>query len=278
LSFTNRWADALAAAEQAEALADVAPRNSNAAWAAKSLRVELMEKTGKSTNRALLLREMGLVHPRDPMASGASIDLSAWFNASLRDEWVTQLDPRAAMTSLPLGMQKMGGQTFDVRGVVQLAGADNYVSNSRFPNKVEGISIERLVGALHFLHGTVGEINEKDKVIAQYRVRYADGQAAEIPIVYGKDVSRRHFNGQHNGEPAWMGPSDVAKAAWPNNGWQLYLLSWTNSRPNVPVKSIDLVSTMTKSAAFIIAINAEPVDWDKFLLPTKKLWMFYDRN
>jgi hypothetical protein len=66
-----------------------------------------------------------------------------------------------------------------------------------------------------------------------------------------------HVRASGGAEPAWKGPQERWKQSWPDWGVRLYKLTWKNPRPEVEIKSIDLVSTMTKSAPFVIAITEE---------------------
>lgn len=58
-------------------------------------------------------------------------------------------------------------------------------------------------------------------------------------------------------EPVWKGPQERCKDKWPDWGVRLYKLTWTNPRPEVEIKSLDLESTMTQSAPFVVAITVE---------------------
>jgi hypothetical protein len=272
VSLTNGWEVALRATTNAVRATEKHPSETNWLWCAKAMQAELLAKTGKSTNRAALLSEMGLVPPRDPQTPVEALDLTPWYNASLKADWVNQADPRMAMTSLPLGVLKreqtrtdgaLGG-AFDIRGVIQLAGNTTRMSTSRFPAKVGGITVDRHIGRLHFICGTSGEGQERQQVM-ELVMRYTDGQESRVPVTYGRDndVYPRRFNGGvktyggRHSKFAWTGRDEVRKDYWPERGWQLCQFTWTNSRPAVPVQSIDLVSKLTAAAPFVVAITTE---------------------
>ena len=117
--------------------------------------------------------------------------------------------------------------------------------------------------SLYFLHG-LGWQEEDGKTVARYVVHFVDGKSNTIEVVYGRDIRNWQFwperVAQEDGGavPAWKGRQERWKTAWPNCGVRLYKLNWTNPRPDVEIKSVDLVSTMTESSPFVIAITAEP--------------------
>ena len=107
---------------------------------------------------------------------------------------------------------------------------------------------------LHFLHAADGPEGPATR-IGCYRVHYAGGQQDEIPIIYGKDVL------------AWVlesrAESSGVVVAWrkdhPNGvTQQLYQSTWQNPRPATEIESLDLVSSLARSAPFVLAITAEP--------------------
>ena len=154
----------------------------------------------------------------------------------------------------PAGLQTLGGVTFDIRGVVQLAGVRlRQDVGDVFPKQVTGIKVASKRTKLHFLHAAAWPVPDGTP-IGHYIMHYADGQRHELPIVYGQDVRDWCVQG---GEPAkdvspvWRGTSADAASI------RLYKTTWSNPRPDVEITSIDYVSAMTDSAPFLIAITAE---------------------
>jgi hypothetical protein len=88
----------------------------------------------------------------------------------------------------------------------------------------------------------------------------ANQMRMEIPIVYGKDVRDWHYWPAEEDEPetlkvVWRGENAVSKNA--NSYLRLFETSWTNLVPNVELESIDVVSTMSQPAPFLLAITVE---------------------
>lgn len=68
-----------------------------------------------------------VVPPRVVAANSRCLDLGAYFNGILSPGWIIPEDPRTAMglVDLPRGLAELGGTTFEIRGVVQLAGIES---------------------------------------------------------------------------------------------------------------------------------------------------------
>ncbi|MBI4658431.1 MAG: hypothetical protein HY735_06230 [Verrucomicrobia bacterium] len=199
------------------------------------------------------------IAPRDPDASAKLIDLSPYYNASPNDSWHSGGTPNNDLKSLPQGIHEFAGTKFDVRGIVQLSGKDAEQQLSvRFPKEVKDIKIGQSCGQIHFLQATGWQARDGTKVGA-FIVHYQDGQAEEVPIVYGTHV--RDWWTQPGtptvtaSEVAWKG----ANAASSGSGvsLQLYKTTWKNPRPDAQIASLDYVSAMSSSAPFLIAVAVD---------------------
>jgi outer membrane lipoprotein-sorting protein len=201
--------------------------------------------------------------PRDAAATPAQIDLKEFFNAALQDLWhpvalveglsTNDLTPRAA------GLHTLAGQSFDVRGVVQLAGRQLDAAGGMFPSEIRGIKVGLPCRALHFLHGTAWNAPPGTPV-ANYVVRYTDGEVEAIPILYGRDLL--DWWGPANEAPtashsalAWT--SSNAFHAGPDRAMRFCRTTWRNPRPDAEVASLDLISTQSDAAPFVLAITVE---------------------
>lgn len=134
-----------------------------------------------------------------------------------------------------------------------------------YPPNVSAIPVRQFCRRLHFLHG-LGWAEAEETPVARYVVHFADGESTTLDVIYGRDVRNWQFSPeieaaeQGGAEPAWKGPQARWKEHYPKWGVRLYTLSWTNPRPEVEIRSLDLVSTLTKSAPFVIAITTDPLD------------------
>ena len=174
-----------------------------------------------------------------------------------------------------------GQLSFETRGIVNLRGAlevqGEFGPRDRiiqFPTAVRGIEVARTASILHFLHagvparggGTNGAVWKNEEIIATYRVNYEDGQTASIPVRAGKDLSVYLRSRSSPPQSAWwVGDSPVAG----NPFVCLYLHSWTNPRPEVPIKSIDVLSEEKEAALMLFGITIDPRD---IVVPPTSEW------
>ncbi len=192
---------------------------------------------------------------RDPRAPLRLLDLSEHYNGLLTDSW--QGFPGNHLAELPNGVEKFAEVPFDVRGVIQLRGLD---FPFRFPEKVEDIKVNQKCSHIHFLHGTAFGVRPGTNV-ASYFIHYMDKQVRQFPIVYGKQIADWWFDPKYPLEPtdstvAWAGLNEAAKAY--GKSLRLFQTTWDNPLKNTEVASISLVSSVTVSAPFVIAITVDP--------------------
>jgi hypothetical protein len=147
----------------------------------------------------------------------------------------------------------LGGVTFDVRGLVQLPGAEIALQRvPHLPARVNSIPVKGEFQRLHLLHGTVGVVPD-GTVIAMLVVHYADGSVRSIPIRYGQDVLglRVTPDSQAKAAVAWTGTAEDGAEI------HLYRSTWENPQPGKTAVSIDLVSTMADSSPLIVALTLD---------------------
>ena len=203
-------------------------------------------------------------HPEHPIpdrpadAGEDQIDLGSHYNASLEDSWHHGTMQNNTLENVPTGLVEFDGVTFDVRGIVQLAGTSQIAeSSARFPGIVEGIEVRRTAARLHFLHACGWNAPLFTK-IGVYTVHYADGQTRHIEVLYGRDVldwwTPQDVTGSAELKVAWTGPNNSLPNGVPLS---LYHTAWDSPRPDEQIESIDYASTMSSAAPFLIAITAE---------------------
>jgi eukaryotic-like serine/threonine-protein kinase len=201
------------------------------------------------------------IPPRDPRAKPQLVDLSLFYNYALTNNMQDGV-PGNDAAGLPQGLQPMGEIEFDIRGLVQLAGTELAKAiGMKCPSLITNIPLNRVAPRLHFLHGTSYSETDGAK-IGFYILHYVDGQEEKLPIVYGEHLRDWWRNPRGDNKDAvqapvvWTGENAAVRRS--NGSLRLYLMTCRNPRPDVEIKSIDFVSTMTKCAPFLIAITAEP--------------------
>jgi hypothetical protein len=208
--------------------------------------------------------------PTAPQAAGELI--GSWHNRrgpripldlSGQANWdSTQSTPDRAgnsLVELTPGSRLLAGVEFQVgRRLIQLHGA----GLPKLPWSAEGIPVGHRVARLYLLQGTQfsrpGQKVEDGDLIAEYRVRYADGNRATIPVVLGQDV--RDWWGSKpepvtRGQVAWAGSNPAVERS--GLYLRLYLSVWENPHPEKTVENIAFVAIHKSSGPFCVAITAE---------------------
>ena len=202
----------------------------------------------------------GDIPDRDLQATRNQIDLSRYYNASLRDPWHSNMKGNS-LAELPAGLQVLDGTTFDVRGIVQISSSQLRTADMTFPHQITGIHVKQKAKRLHFLHAT-GYLDEEGANLGQYVIHYSSGQQETLPIIYGVTVRDWWFYPDTPKEAtgsrlAWTGKNEAASNWNPPLSLRLYKTTWKNPNPDAEIASIDLVSGEKASAPFLIAITAE---------------------
>jgi len=189
---------------------------------------------------------------RPPGVPPNLIDLTGQYNLALQEE--TQRNQIGYnLLGLPVGVQKLGGVPFDVRGAIQLLGAKPF-RGGLWPDRVEGIAVGQPCRRLHFLHGT-RTFAVDGKRIGTYTVHYADGQEQKIPIVYGEDL--RELRSPHEGKKlASRAPVAWTGLAAAGDDQRLFMLTWENPRRTEPISHIDFVA-LADAMPLLVALTAE---------------------
>ncbi|MGA3145007.1 MAG: hypothetical protein ABSF10_18555 [Verrucomicrobiota bacterium] len=198
------------------------------------------------------------ITPRSKKASADLVDLGAYFNTSLDDNWFNHAGHN--FQEVPKGVQVLDGTPFELRGLIQLAGTQSLkISGVVLPEAVKSIKVGRKGAKIHFLHAC-GFSSPTGKKIGEYVIHYANGEIRSAPIVYGKNVL-----------DWWGRPDDVklteAKEVWRGNspspasmGFYVHLMryTWDNPLPDEEITTIDFVSDVVEAAPQLMAITIEP--------------------
>jgi len=177
-------------------------------------------------------------------------------------------DKKFTFKDIPFGPQKFAGVKYEiyeqgtsvVPSVIMLAG--NGVPG-KLPAEVRGIPVNRKADALFFLHTcrldqprNNQELKEgKNYEMARYVVNYADGQTADIPIHAEIDI---HDYKQK--EPLQIPGAQLAwTQSYEGTGFcaVAYSKQWLNPRPDVEVKSLDILcGAQKRGVPCVLAITA----------------------
>lgn len=182
--------------------------------------------------------------------------------------------PGDNLAELPGGVQRLGGVEFAIGPkVIQMGGK----FLPEHPKQVTGIEVGETIEKLDFLHcarwGAYGGPNNPagnwvpdGLPIAYYEVVYQDGSSEAVPVIYGFDVRDwwsvwDHEKPTRQSRVAWTGISEHLRHRVEAKGTEkplrLYLSTWKNPRPQVPVARVNVVSLEQTPALICVAITAE---------------------
>jgi len=171
------------------------------------------------------------------------------------------------LTGLPPGstpQRNLNGIPFRFDGVVLVGpGESSNGDDVRVAVKpeVDGIPIGRKAERLHFLQATHWHARS-GALIGAYLVHYTDGGRVMVPIRYGVDVmdwwttaDRSEAAAQQRG--VWTGRNGAS-----NGPIRLFLQSWQTPRPEVPIRSLDMVTGSqppghAAPAPFLVGLTVE---------------------
>jgi WD40 repeat protein len=195
------------------------------------------------------------VLPRDPCATAHQIDLTAFYNRSLAKDGLGASDVDWA--ELPQGLQQFGGALFDVRGLIGISG--HCPDGPEYPKAVTHIPVNTRGQFIHVLHFTSFECDDGIKVGA-YLLRYANGQTAELPVEYGRDVRNWWtVDGEATRTPSaavvWKGNTPGAAAS--GKSIRLWKRTYVNPSPEIEIAELDFVSAMAFPAPALIAVTID---------------------
>jgi len=213
---------------------------------------------------ALLDQQIAVHRPRPVVSSRPAdapphlLDLTRFYNASLRDNWHDGI--AGSLASLPTGIQEFKGVRFDVRGIVQIAGSE--LISRGYPKKIEGLPVHQKCSRLHFL-GATGWEEAMGRQVANLVVHYANGQKRFIPLLYGQDVSDWAHDAtdepqKAGAQVAWVGENQYGHIDNPLR--RLFLITRDNPLPSEDITTLDLESTMSRAAPFFVAITVDPTN------------------
>jgi tRNA A-37 threonylcarbamoyl transferase component Bud32 len=190
---------------------------------------------------------------RDPNAGRNLIDLTAHYNAVLSENW---MDPRGGgddLRELPIGIQKLAGTEFDVRGVIQVEQGCR-----KHPPEILGVVIGQPCRRIHFLHAARNAGLLEDGIqIGSYFISLADGTQQEIPLVLGRELVDWRIQPRRKEEyvTAWVGQNPHTRKL--RKHIRLFKTTWENPFPEVEVRSVDFVSACPGPCPFLVALTVE---------------------
>jgi hypothetical protein len=195
---------------------------------------------------------------RSEKATADMLDLSNFYCYALDDE--IHAKPGNTLSEIPHGLQSFNGISFDVRGVIQLAGSHSLeITGVVYPEAAKGIPVNRKCWRLHFLQASAWVPDDGKLQIGRYLIHYVNGESRSIPIIYQENVAdwwvKPNETPPTRAEIAWEGSNPRTKPL----GFfiRFYHFTVDNPLPDVEIQSLDFVSEIVRSAPLLVAITIE---------------------
>ena len=193
------------------------------------------------------------------------LELGAFYNGTLEENWVDPKVPKNNLSTLATGRQAFGGVRFHIGpGLVQLNGKSLAVRKfGPFPTSVTDIAIGQKIKRLHLFHGAYFGA-EEGVPVGTLTLRYADGHTHTFAFNYGYHVADWWFHaGERQLPPAARAPD--SELAWtgrnaamgPYDSLRLFRSTFLNPRPGATVASMAYGSAMTDCAPFLVAASVD---------------------
>jgi hypothetical protein len=194
----------------------------------------------------------------DDWGKGQPLDLTSYYSTP------AAVFPR--ITSNPWRDVAVGAQTFNnvrliIGGSFSLQGTTESANGSRWPARVTGINVNRTFPSLYVYH-CAWNTSPEGAPIANVVCNYADGTTVTNQIRYGADVRDWY---EKPGEANFDASDPRSRIVWigPNRsvaGTQLrfFLTEMQNTKPDVAVATLDLVSTGASASSCVMALTTGP--------------------
>lgn len=237
------------------------PLAAGEALAAGKERVEA-EKAKRAAAKPAFAVDPDKVHPLDlrPFANRRFVDKVA---GDGKDGWTDQ-GAQMSLQDTPWGVTICNGVPMefirydqnDYRDCIVMKSTrlkDAPAGERPYPEKIEGVRVDRKAGAVYFLHAIAWGVLNKVETAFTYVVRYGDGTVEEVPVRNYREVWDWGFLAL----TAEMEANHCVKG-WANGENKgLYLWRWTNPHPEKAIATIDIVSACAGQIPLIAAISVE---------------------
>jgi WD40 repeat protein len=191
---------------------------------------------------------------RTAAATPAMLDLASSYDIAPEEVRTVFYNVRPTMRPLPVGVQRIGGQWFDIRGLGQIGFTDPW--EQRKTIQIDCLPMGgRKVAAMHplLLFSTPHAIST-GTVMAEFTLHFTDGGSVQMPIVAGRDV--RGYSGDDLRVPLAF----TADAGLTLLGMQDDILSAPriiNPEPGRAVRCLDVSSRYRQSPMLLLAATLE---------------------
>jgi hypothetical protein len=149
--------------------------------------------------------DRGPIPDRDPATPPQMLDLAAQYNRSPDGVAIPFYSVRTQLRPYPVGVQRLGGIDFDLRGVMDVARNEDYVGNLPMGPRCIRIPAARVAAVHALVQSVIRQPTEVATTVASLTWRYRDGSQARVPIRTLREVPG--FSGRDQQVPEVFGIS-----------------------------------------------------------------------
>jgi WD40 repeat protein len=196
----------------------------------------------------------GAIPARIAGTDAAMLDLGPVYDIAPEDVRSVFYNVRPTLRPLPVGVQRIGGQWFDIRGMAQIGFTDpalltHTVQLDCFPLD------DRPLAALHpLLLFSMPHAAPTGTVLADVTLHFKDGGTGSLPITAGRDV-RGYSGGDQQVPLAFAGDIALSLLGLQDDVFSAPRL--VNPEPNRPVHCIDLRTRHRQFPMLLLAATLE---------------------
>jgi hypothetical protein len=216
------------------------------AWAAMETRPGFQVQ-----NRTLLGQPIPL---RTAEATPQMLDLASTYDIAPEEVRSVFYNVRPSLRPLPVGVQRIGGEWFDIRGMAQIGFTD--VWEQRFKIEIECMPMDgRKIAAMHplLLFSTPHAV-PTGTALADFTLHFPDGGSVQMPIVAGRDV--RGYSGDDRRVPlAFAGDVGLSLMGMQDDIFAAPRI--VNPEPGRAVRCLDLRTRYRQSPMLLLAATVE---------------------
>ena len=169
-----------------------------------------------------------------------------------------QFRPDECWAVVPRGLQTLGGVPFQMEGILEVTGLGAArEQNIFYPTRLTGIPVGRKGHRLHLLHGA-GYDAPDGTPVAKLLAHYADGSEHPFYLSYGVHT-RNWWREPAETKSQVSDPNTLVAWTYTQAPWnlRLYKTTFDNPYPEREIKTLDLISLLSRATPVVVAITLE---------------------
>ena len=205
-----------------------------------------------------------LTPKREPVEGSKQLDLRPFFNQRIGDNLAYNfVGAKDDITGMNLGLNMISGIPTQIEGAIKMQWKGrNYL---KYPRIIKGVKVDRKIARVICLHTAIDYSWDSlgDLPILIYHLVYKDGTRASFPVLNKKNIGT-----WTSFDPGKMKKTDTVSSGLAKKisnaatvaveqTRYLYHFKITNPNPAKPVSTIEIESTCTSIAPYVLAITVE---------------------